>query len=170
MLSNCGAGEDSWESLGLQGDQTNPKGNQPWIFIRRTDAEPSILCHMTWWADSLEKTLMLGQIEGKRRGWLRVRQLDRITDTMDMNLSKLWEIVKDREAWHAAVHGVTKIWTWLSKWTTTTSPLAHFSSMGYSGTLFFSYPPVSHLMPDSWFLSWAELCPLPLSLIHTLKS
>ena len=54
---------------------------------------------------------MLGQIEGKRRGWLRVRQLDRITDTMDMNLSKLWEIVKDREAWHAAVHGVTKIWT-----------------------------------------------------------
>ena len=54
---------------------------------------------------------MLGQIEGKRRGWPRVRQLDRITDTMDMNLSKLWEIVKDREAWHAAVHGVTKIWT-----------------------------------------------------------
>ena len=57
---------------------------------------------------------MLGQIEGKRRGWLRVRQLDRITDTLDMNLSKLWEIVKDREAWHAAVHGVTKIWTRLS--------------------------------------------------------
>ena len=54
---------------------------------------------------------MLGQIEGKRRGWLRVRRLDRITDTMDMNLSKFWEIVKDREAWHAAVHGVTKIWT-----------------------------------------------------------
>ena len=51
---------------------------------------------------------MLGQIEGKRRGWPRVRQLDRITDTMDMNLSKLWEIVKDREAWHAAVHGVTE--------------------------------------------------------------
>ena len=52
---------------------------------------------------------MLGQIEGKRRGWLRVRQLDRITDTMDMNLSKLWEIVKDREAWHAAVHGSQRV-------------------------------------------------------------
>ena len=73
MLPNCGAGEDSWESLGLQRDQTNPNGNQPWIFIRRTDAEPSILCHMMWRADSLEKTLMLGKTEGKRRGWPRVR-------------------------------------------------------------------------------------------------
>ena len=99
----------------------NPKGNQSWIFIGRTDAEAET--PILWPPDGknwlLEKTLMLGKSEG-RRGGQRRRWLDVIIDSMDMSLSNLWEMVKDREAWHAAVHGVTKRGTWLSDWRTTT--------------------------------------------------
>ena len=109
----------------------SPKGNQPWIFIERIDAETE--APIVWLPDAkswlTRKDPDAGKIEDRRkRRWQRMRWLDGSINSMDVSLSNPWEIVKDREAWHASIHGVAKRWTWLSDWTTTTnntSPYSH---------------------------------------------
>ena len=153
MLSICGSKEGSLESLAQEIKPVNARGNQPWKLTGRTDDEAPILGHLMQRADSLEKKIRVfysWKTEGmSRKGWQRMRWLDDTVDSLAMSLNKLQEVVKYREAWPAAVHGVAKSQTRLRGWTTIFP-----STIGYH--LFF---PFSFAFLDHTWTEYGKTCP-----------
>ena len=156
MLSNRGAGEDSWEPLGQQGNQTSWYLRKLILNIHLKERCWSSNILATWWEELThwKRPWCWERLMAKRKGQQRMRWLDSITDSQDLNLSKLWKTLKDREAWNTLVHGVAKSRTWLSDWTTTKCSTVCLRSCWISYILF----PITQTIPARTLWSKQQKC------------